>query len=136
MRHSTADHQPDTSSAWLRLASARPPPPARARREEYHHCPPFPQAPSGAPEANEPGTVWTIAQLRAFLATASQHRLFSFFHVAAYTGVRRGELLNLRWTDIDLDAKRITITGSTAVIGGERVKWDDQKRPGPRHFHR
>jgi len=33
----------------------------------------------------------------------------------------RGELLNLRWTDIDLDAKKITITGSTAVIGGERV---------------
>jgi integrase len=36
-------------------------------------------------------------------------------------GARRGELLNLRWTDIDLDAKKITITGSTAVIGGERV---------------
>jgi integrase len=72
-------------------------------------------------QANEPGTAWTIAQFRAFLAAASQHRLFSFFHVAAYTGARRGELLNLRWTDIDFDAKKITITGSTAVIGGERV---------------
>jgi integrase len=41
--------------------------------------------------------------------------------VAAYTGARRGELLNLRWTDIDLGAKKITVTGSTAVIGGERV---------------
>jgi integrase len=72
-------------------------------------------------QTQEPGTVWTIAQLRAFLATAGQHRLFAFFHAAAYTGARRGELLNLRWTDIDLDAKKITITGSTAVIGGERV---------------
>ena len=72
-------------------------------------------------QAQEPGTVWTVAQLRAFLATAEQHRLFAFFHVAAYTGARRGELLNLRWTDIDLDAKRITITGSTAVIKGERI---------------
>jgi integrase len=36
-------------------------------------------------------------------------------------GARRGELLNLRWKDIDLDGKKITITGSTAVIGGERV---------------
>lgn len=69
----------------------------------------------------EPGTVWTVAQLRAFLDTAARHRLGAFFHVAAYTGARRGELLNLRWTDIDLDAKRITITGSTAVISGERV---------------
>jgi integrase len=52
---------------------------------------------------------------------AQQHRLFVFFHVAAYTGARRGELLNLRWKDIDLDGKKTTITGSTAVIGGERV---------------
>jgi integrase len=72
-------------------------------------------------QAHEPGTVWTTAQLRAFLATARQHRLLAFFHVAAYTGARRGELLNLRWADVDLDAKKITITGSTAVIGGERV---------------
>ncbi len=46
-------------------------------------------------QAHEPGTVWNVAQLRAFLATARQHRLFAFFHVAAYTGARRGELLNL-----------------------------------------
>ena len=72
-------------------------------------------------QAQEPGIVWTVAQLPAFLATARQHRLFAFFHVAAYTGARRGELLNLRWTDIDFDAGKITISGSTAVIGGERV---------------
>jgi integrase len=72
-------------------------------------------------QVQEPGTVWSVAQLRAFLATARQHRLFAFFHVAAYTGARRGELLNLRWSDVDLDAKKITITGSTAVIGGEGV---------------
>ncbi len=50
-----------------------------------------------------------------------QHRLFAFFHVAAYTGARRGELLNLRWKDINLCGKKIAITGSTAVIAGERV---------------
>jgi integrase len=72
-------------------------------------------------QAQEPGTVWTIAQLQAFLVTAQQHRLFAFFHVAAYTGARRGELLNLRWMDIDLDGKKIISTGSTAVIAGERV---------------
>jgi integrase len=71
--------------------------------------------------AHEPGTVWTVAQLRAFLDTAAHHRLGAFFHVAAYTGARRGELLNLRWPDVDLEAKRITITGSTAVIAGERI---------------
>jgi integrase len=72
-------------------------------------------------QALEPGTVWTVAQLRAFLSTARQHRLFAVFHVAAYTGARRGELLNLQWSAVDFDGKKITITGSTAVIGGERV---------------
>ena len=69
-------------------------------------------------QAHEPGTVWTVAQLRTFLGTATQHRLSAF---AAYTGARRGELLNLCWPDVDLEAKRLTITGSTAVIAGERI---------------
>ena len=55
--------------------------------------------------------------------------------MAAYTGARRGELLNLRWADVDLDAKKITITGSTAVIGGERQR-DHQERPDACRLHR
>ena len=82
---------------------------------------PVEQAKRPRAQSHEPGTVWTVAQLRAFLNTARQHRLFAFFHVAAYTGARRGELLNLRWSAIDMDGKRFTITGSTAVIGGERI---------------
>jgi integrase len=72
-------------------------------------------------QSQEPGTVWTSAQLRSFLIAARKHRLFAFFHLAAYTGARRGELLNLRWTDIDLDGKQIIITGSTAVVSGQRI---------------
>ncbi|MFD0856517.1 tyrosine-type recombinase/integrase, partial [Actinomadura adrarensis] len=70
----------------------------------------------------EPGEVWTTAQLRTFLAAIRRHRLFAFYHLAAYTGARRGELLNLRWSNIDLDAKQITISGSTGVIAGERIE--------------
>jgi integrase len=70
----------------------------------------------------EPGTVWHPAQLAAFLATARGHRLFAFYHLAAYTGARRGELLNLRWRDIDLEAPELRITGSAAVIAGKRIE--------------
>ncbi|GLW25327.1 hypothetical protein Mame01_53690 [Microbispora amethystogenes] len=70
----------------------------------------------------EPGTVWTAEQLRTFLDVARRHRLFAFFHLAAYTGARRGELLNLRWSSVDLDACEITITGSAAFIDGERIE--------------
>ncbi|GII95780.1 site-specific integrase [Sinosporangium siamense] len=73
-------------------------------------------------EVGEPGTVWTTTQLKAFLRSAREHRLWTFFHLAAYTGARRGELLHLRWADVDLDGKQITITGSTAFIDGERVE--------------
>jgi integrase len=70
----------------------------------------------------EPGQIWTPQQLRVFLAAASSHRLFAFYHLAAYTGGRRGELLNLRWRDVDLASGEIQISGSTAVIGGTRIE--------------
>jgi integrase len=53
---------------------------------------------------------------------ARAHRLFAFYHLAAYTGARRGELLNLRWRDIDLANAEVHISGSAAVIGGTRIE--------------
>jgi integrase len=71
---------------------------------------------------SEPGQVWTPSQLRAFLDTARRHRLFAFYRLAAYTGARRGELLNLRWRNIDLGLGEVRITGSAAVIAGQRIE--------------
>ncbi|MGP3934237.1 tyrosine-type recombinase/integrase [Nonomuraea sp. KM88] len=73
-------------------------------------------------EIREPGTVWTTDQLKAFLRYARDHRLWPFFHLAAYTGARRGELLHLRWSDVDLDAKELVIRGSASFIDGARVE--------------
>jgi integrase len=55
---------------------------------------------------SEPAQIWTTNQLDSFLATACSHRLFAFYRLAAYTGARRGELLYLRWSAVDLDAAR------------------------------
>ena len=70
----------------------------------------------------EPGRVWTAGQLGSFLITAKSHRLHAFYHLAAYTGARRGELLYLRWHAVDLDAAEVTFGGSTAVVRGQRVE--------------
>jgi integrase len=67
---------------------------------------------------------------RAFLNTARQHRLFAFYRLAAYTGARRGELLNLRWRNIDLDLGEVCITGSTAVIADQCIE-GTTKAAGP-----
>ncbi|WP_344941349.1 hypothetical protein [Actinomadura miaoliensis] len=87
-------------------------------------------------ERAEPGKIWTAVQLRSFLATASEHRLFAFFHLAAYTGARRGELPNLRWGDVDLDGAAIHVTGSVSFVSGERIEGDHQERPGACRQHR
>lgn len=70
----------------------------------------------------EPTRVWTAGQMDAFLGTARSHRLFAFYHLAAYTGACRGELLYLRWQAVNLDAAEITFSGSTAVVGGQRIE--------------
>lgn len=71
---------------------------------------------------NESGKVWTPVQLRAFLVAAEGHRLSAFFRLAAYTGARRGELLHLRWRDVDLEGASIHIRGSVGFVAGERVE--------------
>jgi integrase len=70
----------------------------------------------------EPAKVWTAAQLSEFLTAARPHRLFAFYRLAAYTGARRGELLYLRWSAVDLDAAEVTFGGSTAVVRGQRIE--------------
>ena len=39
------------------------------------------------------------------------------------TGLRRSELLGLRWSDIDTDAATVTINGKLVRIPGEGLKW-------------
>jgi len=51
----------------------------------------------------------TADEARQFLAAAQGHRLAALFELALRTGLRKGELLGLRWEDLDLD-------GGTASI--------------------
>jgi integrase len=68
-------------------------------------------------------SIWTADGLRTFLDAASGHRLFAFYRLAAYTGARRGELLNLRWEDVRLDSPAsIRIRGTVSVVAGRRVE--------------
>jgi integrase len=51
---------------------------------------------------------WTAEQAATFLETAADHRLSAAFQLSLY-GLRRGEVLGLCWSDVDLQAKTITI---------------------------
>jgi integrase len=54
---------------------------------------------------------WDAATLRQFLAAsaASGDRLHPLWVLLATTGMRRGEALGLRWSDVDLDAGRLRV---------------------------
>jgi len=59
--------------------------------------------------AKPPMRVWDAEQLRQFLDGIDQHRLHPAYYLAANTGMRRGEILGLRWKDVDLDARRLSV---------------------------
>jgi integrase len=64
---------------------------------------------------------WTGSQLASFLGSISDSRLFSLWELAAATGMRRGELMGLRWCDVDFDTAVVSIDRSTTQIGKEVV---------------
>lgn len=62
---------------------------------------------------------WNAQQLRAFLDVAQTHRLFAAFWLAANTGMRRSELLGLRWNDLDLNATRLSVNRALISVAYE-----------------
>lgn len=60
---------------------------------------------------------WTAEQARAFLAFAATDRLGPLFDLALNTGLRRGELVGLRWEDVDLDAGQLAVRRNRVMVG-------------------
>jgi integrase len=52
---------------------------------------------------------WTPEELQGFLKDIANHRLAAAYVLAASTGIRRGEVLGLRWCDVDLDLKTLAV---------------------------
>ena len=59
---------------------------------------------------NQEMNVLDEAGVEAFLAAAKETPYYHFFHLAVYTGLRRSELLGLRWKDIDLFLATLSVT--------------------------
>ena len=60
---------------------------------------------------------WTAEELQAFLQASAGHRLFAALWTAAFTGMRRNELLGLYWDDLDATKATLSINRGLVAIG-------------------
>ena len=70
-----------------------------------------------AAEASRPESItWTAEQLRTFLDGARSSRPWAAYLLLPTSGMRRGEVLGLRWSDLDLDACRASIRQTVIAV--------------------
>ncbi|KAB1940606.1 site-specific integrase [Micromonospora sp. ALFpr18c] len=61
----------------------------------------------------------SVDQVRKILDTATGHRLHALYVVAATMGLRRGELVGLRWSDLDLDEGTLRVQQTVQRVAGK-----------------
>jgi integrase len=75
--------------------------------------------------------VWSPIELRRFLLSARQHPYYAAFHLAASTDLRRGEVLGLRWCDIDFKESVLQVLQTVILVRSE-VLFETPKSPESR----
>ena len=73
------------------------------------------------------GVAWTAEQARIFLAHVASDRFAAAWRLSLY-GLRRGEVLGLRWDAIDLDAGTVTVAETRVVAGREVITSSTKNR--------
>jgi integrase len=62
---------------------------------------------------------WDADQVAHFLRHPRDRELHDLWRVALGTGMRRGELLGLRWEDVDLDVPQLRVAAALTSAGGQ-----------------
>lgn len=78
--------------------------------------------------------VYTPEQVRRLLEVAKDDRLYACWHLAITTGLRRGELAGLRWSDVSLEATPplLTVRSTRTAAGNQVVESGPKTRSGRR----
>ena len=76
--------------------------------------------------------VWTPVQTGGFLDHARDDRLYPLFHLVVFRGLRRGEAVGLRWTDVDLEALTVTVSEQIVQLGWQTERGAPKTDSGAR----
>ncbi len=77
-------------------------------------------------------TVWTADEVGRFLRAAEGDDLEALWRLALTTGMRRGELLGLKWSDIDWEAGALSVQRRLGRGETARLAEDEPKSPSSR----
>lgn len=64
---------------------------------------------------------WTADELSRFLRHVAEHRLGAAWRLMCGTGMRRSELLGMRWPNVDLDAGSVTVVDTVVPVSNKAV---------------
>lgn len=71
---------------------------------------------------------WSLDETLDFLAAARKDPLYAAFVLAIALGFRRGEVVGLRWENVDLDKREIRVRTQRQRVGGEAYEDDPKGR--------
>lgn len=80
------------------------------------------------------GASLTEDELRQLMRTTAGHRLFPLYWLTAMTGMRRNEVLGLKWPDIDFTKRRLHLNRGLVAVGYEIYETRGKTKTPSRHF--
>ncbi|MBI2850692.1 MAG: site-specific integrase [Chloroflexi bacterium] len=71
--------------------------------------------------------IWDEHEMATFLEAAQPHPLYPLFYISLFTGMRRSEVLGLRWSDVDLMLGQVSVNRALHVLKGGQVFFSSPK---------
>ena len=75
---------------------------------------------------------WDVEQCQQFLRHARHDRLATLYHLILVTGMRRGEVIGLRWEDVDLSGEYLRVAQQIVELRGQLTTSTPKTRRGTR----
>lgn len=75
---------------------------------------------------------WSAEQVAGFLQSIAGHDLHPLFLLLVTTGLRRGEALGLRWSDIDLERGELAVRRTVLSVSGKIISGTPKTAKGRR----